>query len=96
MHNSNKSCTFASDLVKGLSMSTVTIQIPSSQIGWFEQMVKSMGWSFSRTENPAKEQRPSVTPAMRRRINQARKELATGETIAFKTPQEMQQYFDSL
>ena len=77
-------------------MSTVTIQIPSSQIGWFEQMVKSMGWSFSRTENPAKEQRPSVTPAMRRRINQARKELAAGETIAFKTPQEMKQYFDYL
>ena len=76
-------------------MSTMTLHIPSAQVGWFEQMVKSMGWSFTRTDDSSDEQ-PSITPAMRRRINQARKELAAGETIAFKTPQEMQQYFDSL
>lgn len=77
-------------------MSTMTLQIPNAQVGWFEQMVKSMGWSFTRTENPAEEEKPSVTLAMRRRINKARKEHAAGETIACKTPKEMQQYFDSL
>ena len=74
----------------------MTLQIPSAQVGWFEQMVKSMGWSFTRTDIPATEERPSITPAMRRRINKARKEHAAGETIACKTPEEMQQYFDSL
>ena len=39
---------------------------------------------------------PVVTPAMRRRISKARKEYADGETISCRTPQEMQQFFDSL
>ncbi len=38
----------------------------------------------------------SVTPAIRRSINKARKEYAKGETISCSTPEEMQQYFDSL
>ena len=38
----------------------------------------------------------SVTPAMRRSINKARKEYAKGETISCGTPEEMQQYFESL
>ena len=25
-------------------MSTITIHIPTSDVGWFEQMVQSMGW----------------------------------------------------
>ena len=37
-----------------------------------------------------------ITPAMRRRINSARKEYAEGKTISCRTPQEMQQFFDSL
>jgi hypothetical protein len=36
------------------------------------------------------------TPAMRRQINKARKEYAAGQTRTCGTPQEMQQYFDSL
>ena len=27
-------------------MATVTLQIPNTQIGWFEQMVRSMGWVY--------------------------------------------------
>ena len=37
-----------------------------------------------------------VTPALRTKIRKARKELADGETIVCSTPEEMQQYFDSL
>ena len=37
-----------------------------------------------------------VTPALRTRIRKARKESADGETIVCNTPEEMQQYFDSL
>jgi len=37
-----------------------------------------------------------VTPALRRRINKAREEYANGQTITCRTPQEMQQFFDSL
>ena len=37
-----------------------------------------------------------VTPALRTRIRKARKESADGETIVCSTPEEMQQYFDSL
>ena len=38
----------------------------------------------------------TVTPAMRRSINKARKEYAKGETISCATPEEMKKYFDSL
>jgi len=38
----------------------------------------------------------SITPAMRRSINKARREYAKGETIKCSTPEEMQKYFDSL
>ena len=38
----------------------------------------------------------TITPAMRRSINQARREYANGETISCSTPEEMQRYFDSL
>ena len=80
-------------------MSTFTLQIPTEQVGWFEQMIRAMGWVFSRTESsaiPSVDERQSITPAMRRRITKARKEYAEGKTISCKTPQEMQQFFDSL
>ena len=38
----------------------------------------------------------SITPVLRRSIRKARKEFAKGETISCRTPEEMQQYFDSL
>jgi len=38
----------------------------------------------------------TITPAMRRSINKARREFAKGETIKCSTPEEMQRYFDSL
>ena len=80
-------------------MSTFTLQIPTEQVGWFEQMVRTMGWVFSRSETSSAsttDKGQIITPAMRRRINKARKEYAEGKTISCKTPQEMQQFFDSL
>ena len=80
-------------------MSTFTLQIPSAQVGWFEQMVQSMGWVFSKSEThkaASIDKRQTITPAMRRQINKARKEHAEGLTRTCRTPQEMQQYFDSL
>ena len=38
----------------------------------------------------------TITPAMRRSINKARKEYVKGETISCATPEEMKKYFDSL
>jgi len=38
----------------------------------------------------------TITPAMQRSINKARREYANGETIKCSTPEEMQRYFDSL
>lgn len=38
----------------------------------------------------------TITPAIRRSINKARREYANGETISCSTPEEMQRYFDSL
>ena len=38
----------------------------------------------------------SITPAMRRSINKARREYANGETFSCSTAEEMQRYFDSL
>lgn len=29
----------------------MTVQIPNSQMGWFEQMIKSMGWRFHKEES---------------------------------------------
>lgn len=58
-----------------------------------------MGWKFTKV-NVAKAEpsaeRSVITPAMRRRINKARKEYAEGQTITCKNPQEMKQFFDSL
>lgn len=33
-------------------MTTVTIQIPNNQVGWFEQMIQTMGWKFTK-DKPA-------------------------------------------
>jgi hypothetical protein len=38
----------------------------------------------------------TITPAMRRSNNKARREYAKCETIKCSTPEEMQRYFDSL
>ena len=35
-------------------MTTMTVQIPTGQVGWFEQMLRSMGWSFRKEETPAR------------------------------------------
>jgi len=37
-----------------------------------------------------------ISPALSRKISKARKEYAKGETFSCRTPEEMQQYFDSL
>ena len=80
------------------TMSTFTIQIPVEQASWFEQMIQTMGWVFSRKETSvdASNDEQQITPALRKQINRARKEYADGQTITCWTPQEMQQYFDSL
>ena len=80
-------------------MATVTVQIPNAQVSWFEQMVRSLGWTFRREESASVEsgdEKAVITPAMRRRINKARKEYAEGQTTTCRTPQEMQHFFDSL
>lgn len=38
----------------------------------------------------------TITPAMRRSIDKARREYANGETVSCSSPEEMQRYFDSL
>ena len=79
-------------------MATMTVQIPAGQVGWFEQMIKSLGWVVNKSESSAEsaEEHPVITPVLRRRINKARKEYADGQTIKCRTKQEMRQFFDSL
>ena len=79
-------------------MSTITLHIPTSEVGWFEQMVRTMGWTFTKSDSSVivEKKHSEITPAMRRKINKARKEHAEGQTITCRTPQEMQQYFDRL
>ena len=80
-------------------MATITVQIPNAQVSWFEQMIRTMGWVFSRSDAPTAEpidERQTITPALRRRITKARKDYTEGKTTTCKTPQEMQQFFDSL
>ena len=80
-------------------MATMTLQIPTDQVGWFEQMVRSMGWRFTKndsTSDTTVDEGSTLTPALRRSINKARKEYAEGKTTTCRTPQEMQQFFDSL
>jgi len=36
-------------------MTTVTVQIPTNQVGWFEQMIRAMGWVFKTEEQPEEE-----------------------------------------
>jgi hypothetical protein len=77
-------------------MATMTLQIPTAQIGWFEQMVRTMGWTFTRKDVVEEDVRSEITPALRRRINKARKESERGETIRCNNKAEMEQYFASL
>jgi hypothetical protein len=97
---SEKSCNFAGKIEgKDKFMSTFTIQIPVEQVSWFEQMIQTMGWTFRKKETSSQaftQERQTITPAMRRRINKARKDFAEGQTTTCRTPQEMQQFFDSL
>ena len=34
-------------------MTTMTVQIPTGQVNWFEQMLRSMGWAFRKEETSA-------------------------------------------
>ena len=77
-------------------MATMTLQIPTAQRGWFEQMVRTMGWTFTRKDVVEEDVRSEITPALRRRINKARKESERGETIRCNSKAEMEQYFASL
>ena len=38
----------------------MTVQIPSSQVGWFEQMMKAMGWAFKKKEEATPVEKPRV------------------------------------
>lgn len=51
-------------------MSTFTLNIPAEQVGWFEQMVRTMGWTFSKKE---------TVSAAERRTRKAIEELENGE-----------------
>lgn len=44
----------------------------------------------------AKESDHTITQSLRSRIRKARKESVNGETVVCSSPEEMQQYFDSL
>ncbi len=78
-----------------ISMETMTLHIPAAQVGWFEQMVRTMGWTIEKGSTNEQDTN-RITPAMQRSINKARKELVQGQTISCHSPQDMQQYFDSL
>jgi hypothetical protein len=89
--------TFAADLKNTYrNMTTMTLQVPGAQVGWFVQMVRSMGWSYQEEKTTIADKRQAITPAMRRAINKARQESENGEVTVCRTPQEMQQYFDAL
>ena len=32
----------------------MTVQIPTGQVSWFEQMLRSMGWAFRKEETPSR------------------------------------------
>ena len=66
-------------------------QMPSS-----EEMREKRELSQAFMEHPKTTMAEVITPAMRRQINRARKEYANCQTITCRTPQEMQQFFDSL
>ena len=34
-------------------MTTMIVQIPNNQIGWFEQMIRAMGWMFKKEDSVA-------------------------------------------
>lgn len=59
---------------------------------YLRRVAKQMTESSTEKENELQ----VITPALRRRIDAARKEYAEGKTITCRTPQEMQQFFDSL
>ncbi|MBQ9362624.1 MAG: hypothetical protein IJT97_04285 [Bacteroidaceae bacterium] len=36
-------------------MTTMILQVPNSQVSWFEQMVRTMGWNFSKGDTRTEE-----------------------------------------
>ena len=76
-------------------MCTVTLQYDRRSALARSKMAALMATGlFTQIANQSQKQ--FVTAAMRRQINMARKEYAEGQTVTCKTPQEMQQFFDSL
>ena len=42
----------------------MTVQIPTGQVSWFEQMLRSMGWAFRKEATPARvSEKPHVFEA---------------------------------
>ena len=42
----------------------MTVQIPTGQVGWFEQMLSSMGWTFRKEETSTRaSEKPRVFEA---------------------------------
>ena len=75
LYISKKSSNFASQNQKkgNKIMSTFTLQIPTAQAGWFEQMVQSMGWVFSKSETT------EAVSASEKRTRKAIEELESGK-----------------
>lgn len=59
-------------------------------------LIQRLSVSLASAVKDTQETSAAITPSLRSRISKARKEYAQGETTRCKTPQEMQQFFDSL
>lgn len=57
-------------------MSTFTLQIPAEQVGWFEQMVLTMGWTFTKKE---------TISASEKRTRKAIEEIESGKGTVCQT-----------
>jgi len=73
----------------------VVVNVPADEMKRFRTIVRTLGVEFEKP-SATYETWEAVPVALRKQIEEARAEYERGETKTFRTPEEMQQYFDRI
>ena len=91
-----KVCIFATEkIISDMSTYAITVNERTTSGKALMAYLQALGILIKKISPIAKNEN-RITPALNLRMKKAREEFAKGETISCSTPDEMQNYFDSL
>jgi len=76
-------------------MATITLHY-DGRSNLIKHLIEALLAAGATMQTKDSSQNNAITPTLRTKIKKARKESEQGETIVCSTPENMQQYFDSL